>query len=718
MNIIRKLEDFKISLKMHIISSFSIFLFALALIFTIWQTSEYLLEERYNKTRNVVELGISVAKHFHKLEMLHKMTAEEAQKATIETIQNMRFNQDDYLWIQDDHPRMIMHPIKPELNGKDLTNFEDPKHKKLFIEMITVVKNNSAGFVRYMWAKPGSEKPIDKISYVQGFAPWGWIIGSGLYVDDVYKTIFNLAMFIFFIGMIFSLLIYGSNRFLSGFITKPFALNIERLKEMVSGSVLAYFKPSDRLDEIGDFERVIANSSALIHIKSAFENTVNSIIIADENLDFIFKNRAADHMLHELVVHQFLKKMPQSIYQFENSTLNTMFHNKNHASVLMEIGERWFKVSTSPVMRTDGKQIGCVFEWQDITQEHIFQNNLQDVLKAVVSGNLSVRIENRGQTGFFRILSNQLNHLFEVVESSVIHITNALQKLSEGDLKGVLECHSHIQYTGQFGAIQEAVYKTSQDLNRTVTKIIDMANTIDDTIRVLIDDSHQFMHKVEKQVASIEEVSTAIAEITSSVSDTADHVQQVRNLVLHSQDDADNGLLMSENAIVSVRELQKFSEQIIKIIHFLDDISAQTNLLALNASIEAARAGDVGKGFGVVAEKVSMLAQRSTESAKQIKMILKENSRHIRLGVDVVQKAGESIHNIAEGFLSVEQLVSSATEAMDIQSKNMKHISVSVTSIDQLTQQNTDLISQNLNGIEHLYTQASLLKKMMSVFKT
>ena len=82
-------------------------------------------------------------------------------------------------------PKMVMHPIRPELDGKDLGENKDPSGNRLFIGFVDVVKKQGAGFYSYLWPKPGFEQPVPKISYVKGFAPWGWIIGTGIYLDDV-----------------------------------------------------------------------------------------------------------------------------------------------------------------------------------------------------------------------------------------------------------------------------------------------------------------------------------------------------------------------------------------------------------------------------------------------------------------------------------------------------------------------------------------------------
>jgi methyl-accepting chemotaxis protein len=113
------------------------------------------------------------------------LTKEDAQKQAAERIGAIRYNEKDYLWINDLSPKMVMHPIKPELNGKDLSENKDANGKLHFNEMVRVCKEKGKGFVEYAWAKPGGSAPLPKLSFVELYQPWGWIVGTGIYTDDV-----------------------------------------------------------------------------------------------------------------------------------------------------------------------------------------------------------------------------------------------------------------------------------------------------------------------------------------------------------------------------------------------------------------------------------------------------------------------------------------------------------------------------------------------------
>ncbi|MEA3512651.1 MAG: methyl-accepting chemotaxis protein [Campylobacterota bacterium] len=116
--------------------------------------------------------------------------SSKMKKEALKTVAGMRYGKSGYFWINDMHPNMVMHPIKPSLNGKDLSGFKDPNGVYLFNEMVKVSKGaNKGGLVKYVWAKPGHDKPQPKFSYVQLFEPWGWVVGTGVYIDDIEASI-------------------------------------------------------------------------------------------------------------------------------------------------------------------------------------------------------------------------------------------------------------------------------------------------------------------------------------------------------------------------------------------------------------------------------------------------------------------------------------------------------------------------------------------------
>jgi methyl-accepting chemotaxis protein len=144
-----------------------------------------MMEDRQDKVRNLVEVAVATVAHFEQQERAGTLPREQAQKAAKDALRAMRYQGNEYFWINDLSDVMVMHPIKPEMEGTKLDQIRDKNGKLLFVEFNRVVKAQGAGFVDYLWPKPGAADNVPKISYVAGFQPWGWVIGSGIYIDDV-----------------------------------------------------------------------------------------------------------------------------------------------------------------------------------------------------------------------------------------------------------------------------------------------------------------------------------------------------------------------------------------------------------------------------------------------------------------------------------------------------------------------------------------------------
>ena len=168
----------------------------------LYEERGLLLTDRQEKVRNLVEAAQGVVTHFEKLARDGQMPVEAAKSAALAALKTMRYDNSEYFWVNDMGPKMLMHPAKPELDGKDLSEIKDPNGKFLFREFVAVVNKDGKGFVDYYWPKPGDEAPVAKISYVMGFAPWGWVIGSGIYLDDVNRIFRSKAITFLLFGLI------------------------------------------------------------------------------------------------------------------------------------------------------------------------------------------------------------------------------------------------------------------------------------------------------------------------------------------------------------------------------------------------------------------------------------------------------------------------------------------------------------------------------------
>ncbi len=167
----------------------TILLFILTIFLFILPTMEsFMMDGKRETTRHLTETAWSVLDYFHEQEASGSLSREQAKKAAVTLLKQLRYGDDhkDYFWINDTTPKMIMHPYRPDLEGRNVSDFTDPANNPLFADMVKTTSHSGSGFVNYLWQwKEDSTHIVPKISHVKRFDPWGWIIGTGIYVADV-----------------------------------------------------------------------------------------------------------------------------------------------------------------------------------------------------------------------------------------------------------------------------------------------------------------------------------------------------------------------------------------------------------------------------------------------------------------------------------------------------------------------------------------------------
>jgi methyl-accepting chemotaxis protein len=156
-----------------------------------WQLkaqADQALQARLDATRQLVEVAHGLLTAAHAQEAAGTLPREQAQRTAREAISKLRYSGKEYFWINDLQHRMVMHPTKPELDGTDVGPMKDPNGFALFQAFVSTVKRDGSGFVGYQWPRPGSSQPVDKVSFVKGFEPWGWVLGTGVYVDAATRS--------------------------------------------------------------------------------------------------------------------------------------------------------------------------------------------------------------------------------------------------------------------------------------------------------------------------------------------------------------------------------------------------------------------------------------------------------------------------------------------------------------------------------------------------
>ncbi len=196
-----------------------------------------IMKEKQTALSELVQQATSMLPSFQKQIDDGVFTKEEAQQKAINRLKAIRYdNGSNYIWINDLEPKMVMHPIKPELDGKNLTDNKDPNGKALFVEMVAVCKEKGKGFVRYAWPKAaGSSKPVPKLSYVELYQPWGWVVGTGIYIDDVNAAMQKIQISIGAVLLVLLALTFLLALFVARSVTAPIKEVVNTIKDIAQG---------------------------------------------------------------------------------------------------------------------------------------------------------------------------------------------------------------------------------------------------------------------------------------------------------------------------------------------------------------------------------------------------------------------------------------------------------------------------------------------------
>ena len=208
---------------------------------------------------SVVDVAVGAIRKYAADEQAGRLDRETAQRLAAETVASLRYGKDgqEYLWINDMQSRMVMHAAKPELNGKDMSDLADPNGVRIFPAFVRVAQSQGGGFFAYLWPKPGKDVPVDKISYVAGYQPWGWVVGSGLYTDDVGSHLWNMALRQAGLVLLVTVVMLGMAVTVGNSIVRPLKALADRMGGLADGETATAVPGRGRRDEIGHMAEAV-----------------------------------------------------------------------------------------------------------------------------------------------------------------------------------------------------------------------------------------------------------------------------------------------------------------------------------------------------------------------------------------------------------------------------------------------------------------------------
>jgi methyl-accepting chemotaxis protein len=258
---------------------FVVGVFALAATF-MYLSSQTLNAQRQAELVSMVDAAVSQVAAQHARAEAGAISMEQAQTNALDIIRDIRYREIEYFFIHDFQGVMIMHAARPDLDGQNLWNLEDPNGTFLFQELSAVASSSDgSGFVEYYWPRAGSEEPIHKISYAAGFEPWGWVIGTGLYTDDITATLIEKALSFTVIGGLIILLGAAAGWWIGRSISRPIRAITATMQELADGNTDLTVPARQEAHEIG----AMANAVEVFRQNAVKQAEMASVVEGNSN---------------------------------------------------------------------------------------------------------------------------------------------------------------------------------------------------------------------------------------------------------------------------------------------------------------------------------------------------------------------------------------------------------------------------------------------------
>ncbi len=293
-------------------------------------------------------------------------------------------------------------------------------------------------------------------------------------------------------------------------------------------------------------------------------------------------------------------------------------------------------------------------------------------------------------------------------------IVDSLVALSKGDLTLRLEETGSLDFT----ELRTAFNTTLDKLRELVGDIHFSASSIREESDAIADSANDLSARCERQAATVEETSASMEQMSSTVKSNAKNAEEAAAAAKQASEHAESGGAIVKNAIDAMSRIEEGSAEVRKIIEVIDSIAFQTNLLALNAGVEAARAGEAGSGFAVVASEVRALAQRASESAREISSLIGNSEKQVTEGAELVKKTGVALDEIVASVTRVTSGIDEIFTASSEQAAGIGEINQAMSEIDSTTQKTAAISEESTAAAANLAQRAKGLRELVGFFNT
>ena len=603
-----------------------------------------MMDDRKTKTRHLVEATHTILVHFHEKEKSGDLTASEAKEAAISAINAVRYEQKEYFWLNDlttPIPKMIMHPTVPALNGKilDGANFNcattlqagvdgpvektDGK-KNLFVAFNEVVQKSGHGFVTYNWPKPKlgggtTDELFEKLSYVKKFEPWGWVIGSGIYVDDVNRKFWDLALQFGAMVLVVMLIIAAMIRWQVQSITRP----LDELRAMVMS-----------IERSSDFSRrlTIESQDEVGQTAMAFNQLMSAQQLAIGEVNAVVEAIAAGD-----------------------------FSKRVNADLKGDLGIMKAAVNASA-------------QSVDATMQA-----LQEVMHALSNGNFSKRMstEVRGE------LRTAVDSAMQAMETLLNDVGTVMNGVAQGDLRGRIQAQGRGDLATLKDNINQSLQALGNSMvaiNSNTRQVAAAANESSQAINQISDGAQNQMHAIAQLANAVRETAVSVTDVSRNTETASARSQESMAIVRAGKDKMSLMVEVVNGIAANSEKINKITEVIEKIANKTNLLSLNAAIEAARAgehgkgfSVVAEAVGKLASSSAESTQEISQLVQDAVAQARHAVATVQEVSRDM----ERIETGANEANGMMQRISAALEQQSSAVQEINANVANLNKIAES-----------------------------------------
>ncbi len=490
-----------------------------------------LYEEKKMRTKSVVETAHDVVQYYYNAARQGKMTDQEARERAKEIVKTLRYDGNEYFWINDMNCVMLSHPYF-ELEGKDQSNLTDVKGKKIVVAFVEKVRAGKAGFVDYVWKKPNSESSAAKIAYVSGFEPWGWVIGSGIYTYDIDTTLWRKALKEALVVLLMFCVIAAVSLYFAKSITSPLSVVRERLRKMAEGDLRMEGDEAGKTNASLGTNETSQLLAALNSMGKSLDSLIGKVQLSGMQVTSSTTEIAASARELEATVGQqaaSIKQVTATTKDISNTsgalvhTMEGVGEAVSETAATAESGREKLnrmEVSMREFIQATGyisTKLGVISDKANKISSIVTTINKISDQTNLLSLNAAIEAEKAGEYGKgFSVVAREITHLSDQTAIATKDIEYMVREMQSSVSSGVMEMDKFTE-------------GVRRGVNETAT-INDQLGRIIDKVKALGPQFGNVTGVMHAQVAGAEEINEAMMQLSAMAEHTKDSLSEFKEV--------------------------------------------------------------------------------------------------------------------------------------------------------------------------------------------